>query len=1127
MAFTEQTFFNGTVASQQLGKHISIEGQYMAASGVDTSDVNVYKKGADGEWGFLVNATSSFADNVLAGSAIVLFKTNLYTSNSETSQVVNLYKSSNDFSTVAASFTQTVPIDGFGDSLAVSDNYIAVGVPSYDSNNGSVYLYTKVEGSSWITATEDFIITPDLPFEDELFGTSVAINENFLIVGAPGYNSSRGAIYVFERNEGTGVWEYVSRLLASDGSTGDQFGGTLSLSGDYFAVGAEFADLSEDEINAGAVYLFKYSTSSNSWYEIKKITGIDETDLSGNHFGHSINLKDDYLIVGSPDARSQGVVDVFYKKRDWIHLKKINSSNIASADSFGESVGIDYPNLVVGAHETTTNLGRVYLFEDPAIRLRLAQEFNTDNKFLPSKASVYLKRAGKNEFNYWPIYNTQKTVIDATNFSTIDQADTDSTITFNVNEFQKLKASDAATNDYFGYVVDVDGEYMVVGAYRESNYQGAAYIFYNDPDNPSDDWVEIKKLTASDGVADDYFGISVAIDGDYVVVGAYLNDDAEIGLDTGAAYVFYRNPENPSNEWNEIKKLTASDARAGDQFGRGVSVSGNYVVVGAPEIDEPYNNVGAAYIFSIDLSNPSNECGEIQKIQPSIPENGERFGRQVAIEGNYIVVGARMKDGLVANTGAAYVFYREPDNPSNSRWEQIKELTASDGAGDDYFGEAVSISGDYIIIGAYQEDEKGVQAGAAYIYYKNQGGLDNWGEIQKLTASDGSASDRFGWSVSIDGDYAVVGADGEGSNKAGVYVFNKYSNNNWMEVKKLVARDVEDTDYFGSGVSISGDCIVVGAYFEDEIAANSGAAYVFYIEDPTYTGSNIVIFDDEIRGFTGNGYMITQDELYPASDFSTINYPIRAIVDDTYQLWLRCYSSSFDNPSSSGSFTADILIDGEVIRTISESLIYDEWSWFQTDIVLPDTNEHILGIKLKENGNIVDKIYIDVDATAVPEGEGPYSSVSSYLTVHMKMYDAEDTTYPSSQIFAYDYKTTIDEIVQDDWYNFNISVLGRDMNVNPSSSYPIDNYFIVLTSSGDNPNNYIIWEMLNTDEYMGLLSAITISPGLASENISLTPLDYYKARIGDSDLEEDKWYINYNKRHAFKIYSDYDPIEDV
>jgi len=297
---------------------------------------------------------------------------------------------------------------------------------------------------------------------------------------------------------------------------------------------------------------------------------------------------------------------------------------------------------------------------------------------------------------------------------------------------------------------------------------------------------------------------------------------------------------------------------------------------------------------------------------------------------------------------------------------------------------------------------------------------------------------------------------------------------------------------------------------------------VYEIEEADYTSAEL-IFDDGIGGFTGNGYMICKE--FEGTHYKTLNYPIRAINPDTYNLWMRVI-----NPNSN-SLEMEILIDGSISKTISSTIGNPsdglEWSWVNTTLILPDNREHILGIKIKENNIVIDKIYIDADFTLTPEGDGPIYSISPYITTHVKVFDGEENTYPTTQILAYDYKTTIDEIVQDDWYNFNISVLdGSNADANPSS-WPIDNYFIVLTSSGDNPNNYIIWEMLDTDEYMGLLSAITISPGLASENINLTPLDYYKAKIGDSDLEEDKWYINYNKRYAFKIYSDYDPIEEV
>jgi len=159
------------------------------------------------------------------------------------------------------------------------------------------------------------------------------------------------------------------------------------------------------------------------------------------------------------------------------------------------------------------------------------------------------------------------------------------------------------------------------------------------------------------------------------------------------------------------------------------------------------------------------------------------------------------------------------------------KLTASDGAVGDRFGESVSISGDLAIVGAYDGDLS--SSGSAYIFARNLGGPDNWGELKKLTASDGAARDAFGFSVSISGDLAMVGANLSGS--AYIFARNQGGNDNWGELKKLTASDGVVGDRFGESVSISGDLAIVGDHRDDNNGSNSGGG-LYLCAQPGRTG---------------------------------------------------------------------------------------------------------------------------------------------------------------------------------------------------------------------------------------------------------------------------------------------------
>ena len=274
------------------------------------------------------------------------------------------------------------------------------------------------------------------------------------------------------------------------------------------------------------------------------------------------------------------------------------------------------------------------------------------------------------------------------------------------------------------------------------------------------------KLTASDAAAGDEFGHSVSISGDYVIVGAHGNDDA--GSKSGSAYIFYRN-QGGSNNWGQQAKLTASDATTGDWFGGNVSISGDYVIVAAHGNDDDGDKSGSAYIFEKPVDGWRNMT-ETVKLTASDAAAGDRFGSSVSISGDYAIVGANNNDDAGDGSGSAYIFYRDEGGSNN--WGQQVKLTASDAAASDYFG-SVSISGDYVIVGAHADDDVGTQSGSTYSFLRSG---SSWSQKAKITASDGAAGDYFGIRVSISGNYTIVGAhndDHSGKSNAGsAYIYH-------------------------------------------------------------------------------------------------------------------------------------------------------------------------------------------------------------------------------------------------------------------------------------------------------------------------------------------------------------------
>ncbi len=383
----------------------------------------------------------------------------------------------------------------------------------------------------------------------------------------------------------------------------------------------------------------------------------------------------------------------------------------------------------------------------------------------------------------------------------------------------KIIANDAQEFDFFGTSVAISGDYAIVGATGEDaggSTAGAAYIYHRTGTNS---WGAGVKIVADDAGEWDYFGRSVGISGNYAIVGAHLEDTKADGA--GAAYIFYR---TDTNSWDTGTKIMASDGESSDQFGVSVSISGDYAIVGAEGENggpgDPKYDAGAAYIFH---RTDTNTWDSGTKIMASDAQGNDYFGCSVGISGSYAIVGAYQEDEFGSSAGAAYIFSR-----TGETWDGGTKITASDAQASDQFGYSVGISGSYAIAGAWYEDTGGNNAGSAYIYRNT--GANIWNSVTKIQASDKQASDFFGKSVSISGDYAIAGAYREGSqgNNAGAaYIFERTDLNAWDTQTKIVASDPEADDNFGSAVAISGSYAIASAPYETSAGDVAGAAYIY------------------------------------------------------------------------------------------------------------------------------------------------------------------------------------------------------------------------------------------------------------------------------------------------------------
>ncbi|MBV6495985.1 MAG: hypothetical protein DCC44_09955 [Acidobacteria bacterium] len=598
----------------------------------------------------------------------------------------------------------------------------------------------------------------------------------------------------------------TAKLIASDGAVNDYFGASVAIQGNLAVVGSRF-----DNSAQGSAYVFELV--GTTWTEVQKLTASDAAPNA--YFGYSVAIAGDTIIVGALGALGfQGAAYVFvFSSPTWVEQQKLTATGGASGDLFGASVAAYGDTAIVGAFGVSSGTGSAYVFE------RSGSSWTQVQQLIASDASL-----GDN-FGVSVAISGSTAIVGAYNDDVGANPDQGSAYVFFYSggswiEQAQLTGTSGPPGGQFGYSVSISGDTAIVGAALDDAFgnsnRGAAYVFTRSGSL----WTQQAYLSASDGVADDQFGNSVAVSGDVAVVGAYL-DDVGTNSNQGSAYVFKRS----GTIWTQTEHLTPSDGIAGQSVGVSVAVSGNNAIAGSPYDQIGSNSAqGSAYVFRVLGTGWTQEA---QKVA-SDGAGGDRLGSSVAISGDTAVVGAPDKNG---GQGSAYVFVR-----SGAGWTQQGQLVASDGAAGDNFGVSVSIYRDTVVVGADTADV-GVNAdqGSAYVFTRSG---TSWTQQAKLNSSDGAGGDAFGHSVSIDSDTAFVGADQHtvlgNLSQGSVYVFVR-SGTVWTEQAELTSIGGSTGDHFGTSVALSGTTAIVGANLDDALATDQGSAYVFVGSGSSWT----------------------------------------------------------------------------------------------------------------------------------------------------------------------------------------------------------------------------------------------------------------------------------------------------
>lgn len=680
--------------------------------------------------------------------------------------------------------------DNFGVAIAMADSFLAVGAQRRRVDQvpevGSVFIYGR--------STQGYLlrqlITPPVVAADQRFGAALALWQDRLAVGAPQAGAGRVDLY---RRDGNGQYQFEGSLTPTDGSGAARFGAALAIADGVLLIGAPEAD------GAGAV--FRSELGGGGWTVAAR---LPLSATIGAELGAAIAVDRGLALIGSPGANvGVGEVRVLKILGGAEPLAVLRRDGGLPADRFGSALALDETRALISAGGALLGEGAVSVYQRTEQTLiEIAQldiaDGGVSNHFGVALAlsadgaliGADLDRVGPNRSQgavHW--YLTQGNSVFAAG---------------------RLDSGDGAMFDRFGSAVAVQDDIAMVGAYLEQTDAGAEAGAVHWFQRSGSEWHYRGRLEAPDASIEDRFGISVAIDGDYAVIGAYW-DVIDGNVDQGSAYVFRREGE----QWLFDAKLTASDGRARDLFGFAVAIHGNRVLVGARGARIPFTDQGTAYVFRHDPS------GWVQETRLDLPEPDAFafFGASVALTEGKAIVGAPgfTKESEPVSAGGVFVYER-----SGSNWVPVAGIQAPVPKANAAFGFSVSADSERMLIGAFQEGN--AAQGAGYVYRLADLVLDG-----ELRATQAQVGEGLGISVAIAGNQALLGGSGfdlgSTANQGTVRTFRRQATG-WRESTQWFASAGSDGDGFGRAVAADATSAIIGAPGRGVDNPLEGTAYV-------------------------------------------------------------------------------------------------------------------------------------------------------------------------------------------------------------------------------------------------------------------------------------------------------------